>query len=118
MHVQQQSLNVCNTDIIGNHHDTSYKIKIYKDQIYRSQVNWLVRITDYLSITFGWNCFQNYYSYSKTMFLVLDQVYYWGFRSNTHNNYNYIIKTKWDYLNKKLVTTEEEAPSKLVLGLW
>ncbi len=28
------------------------------------------------------------FNYSKTMFLVLDQVYYWGFKSNTHNNYN------------------------------
>ncbi len=54
--------------------------------------------------------------YSKTMFLVLDQVYYWGFKSNTHNNYNYIIKTKWNYFNWKLFTTEEEAPSKLGLG--
>jgi len=25
--------------------------------------------------------------YSKMMFLVSDQVYYWGFKSNTHNNY-------------------------------
>ncbi len=53
MHVQQQSFNICNTAIIGNHHDTSDKIKIYKDQIYKSSVNWLVRITDYLNITFG-----------------------------------------------------------------
>ncbi len=50
------------------------------------------------------------------MFLNLDQVYYWGFKSNTHNNYNYIIKTKWNYFNQKLFTTEEEAPSKLGLG--
>ncbi len=29
------------------------------------------------------------YKYSKTMFLVLRQVYYWRFKSsNTHNNYN------------------------------
>ncbi len=27
----------------------------------------------------------------------LDQVYYWRFKCNTHNNYNYIIKTKWSY---------------------
>ena len=39
MHVQQQSLNICNTAIIGNHDDTSKKKKILKDQIYRSQVN-------------------------------------------------------------------------------
>ncbi len=26
--------------------------------------------------------------YGKTMFLVLSQVYYWRFKSNTHNNYN------------------------------
>jgi len=51
------------------------------------------------------------------MFLVLDQVYYLGFQNNTHNNYNYKIKTKWIYFNQKLFTTEEEAPSKLGLGL-
>jgi hypothetical protein len=51
------------------------------------------------------------------MFLVLDQVYYRGLKSNTHNNYNYIIKTKWNYFNQKLFTTEEEALSKLGLGL-
>jgi hypothetical protein len=44
------------------------------------------------------------------MFLVLDQVYYLGFQNNTHNNYNYKIKTKWIYFNQKLFTTEEEAP--------
>jgi len=32
-------------------------------------------------------------------------------------NYNLIIKTKWNYFNQKLFTTEEEAPSKLGLGL-
>jgi hypothetical protein len=42
MHVQQQTLNICNTAIIGNHYDTSNKIKIYKDQIYRSRVNFKV----------------------------------------------------------------------------
>jgi hypothetical protein len=52
------------------------------------------------------------------MFLVLDRVYYWGFKSNLHNNYNYKIKTKWNYFNQKLFTTEEETPSKLGLGLW
>jgi hypothetical protein len=51
------------------------------------------------------------------MFLFSDQVYYRGFKSNTHNNYNYIIKTKWNYFDWKLFTTEEEAPSKLGLGL-
>ncbi len=40
MHVQQQSLNIGNTAIIGNHYDTSNKMKIYKDQIYRSRVNY------------------------------------------------------------------------------
>ncbi len=30
--------------------------------------------------------------YSKMMFLVLSQFYYSGFKSNTHNNYNCIIK--------------------------
>ncbi len=52
------------------------------------------------------------------MFLVLDEVYYWGFKSNTHNNYNCTIKTKWNNFNWKLFTTEEEAPSKLGLDLW
>jgi hypothetical protein len=52
------------------------------------------------------------------MFLVLNQVYYWRFKRDTHNSYNYIIKTKWNYFNCKLFTTEEEAPSKLGLGLW
>jgi hypothetical protein len=52
------------------------------------------------------------------MFLVLDQVYYWGHRSNTHNNYNYIIKLNEIILIRKVFTTEEEAPSKLGLGLW
>ncbi len=51
------------------------------------------------------------------MFVVLDQVYYSGFKRNTHNNYNYIIKTKLNYFNWKLFTTEEETPSKLGLGL-
>ncbi len=59
---------------------------------------------------------QQNWVYSKTIFLVLDQVYYWDFKSNMHNNYNYIIKTKWNYFNWKLFTTEEEAPSKLGLG--
>jgi hypothetical protein len=31
------------------------------------------------------------------MFVVLNQVYYWISKSNTHNNYNYIIKIKWNY---------------------
>ena len=35
MHVQQQSLNKCNTAIIGHHYDTSNKIKIFKDQMYK-----------------------------------------------------------------------------------
>jgi hypothetical protein len=30
--------------------------------------------------------------YSKTMFLVLNQVYYSEFKSNTHKNYNYYLK--------------------------
>ncbi len=54
--------------------------------------------------------------YSKMRFLVLNQVYYWGFQTNTHKNYNFIIKTKWNYLNQKIFTTEVEAPSKLGLG--
>jgi hypothetical protein len=43
------------------------------------------------------------------MFLGLSQVYYWKFKCNTHNNYNYIIKTKWNiYLQQR-----EEATSKV-----
>jgi hypothetical protein len=34
------------------------------------------------------------------MFLGLGQVYYWRFQSNTHNTYNYIIKTKWSYVER------------------
>jgi hypothetical protein len=30
--------------------------------------------------------FNDHNLYSKTMFLVLDQIYYRGFQSNTHNN--------------------------------
>jgi hypothetical protein len=56
--------------------------------------------------------------YSKTMFLVLNKVNYWRLQSNTHKNYNYIIKTRWNNFNQKIFTTEEEAPSKLGLGLW
>ncbi len=55
-------------------------------------------------------------SYSKTMFLGLSRAYYWRFKCNTHNNYNYIIKTKWNY-NWKSFTTGREAPSKVGLGL-
>jgi hypothetical protein len=33
-------------------------------------------------------------NYSKAMFMDLNQVYYRGFKSYTHNNYNYIIKNK------------------------
>ncbi len=40
------------------------------------------------------------------MFIGLNQVYYLRFECNTHNNYNYIIKTKWNY-NQKLFTTEQ-----------
>ncbi len=54
--------------------------------------------------------------YSKMMFLGLSQVYSPRFKCNTHNNYNYIIKTKWNY-NWKLFTTEEEAPGKVGSGL-
>jgi hypothetical protein len=51
------------------------------------------------------------------MFLGLSQVYYWGFKCNTHNNYNNdIVKTKWNYYCK-LFTTEREAPSRVGLGL-
>jgi hypothetical protein len=38
-------------------------------------------------------------NYSKMMFADLNQVYYWRFKSDTHNNYNYIIKTKGRYFN-------------------
>jgi hypothetical protein len=30
------SLTICNTAMAGNHHDTSYKLKIYKDPIHKS----------------------------------------------------------------------------------
>ncbi len=50
------------------------------------------------------------------MFLSLNQVYKWSLQSNTHNNYNYIIKTKWNYYCK-LFTKENKAPSKLGLGM-
>ncbi len=49
------------------------------------------------------------------MFLGLDQVYDWRFKYNTHNNCNYIIKTKWNY-NWKLFTIEGETPSKVRCG--
>jgi hypothetical protein len=49
------------------------------------------------------------------MFLGLSQVYYRRFKYNSHNNYNYIIKTKLVY-NWKLFTTEREATSKVDLG--
>ncbi len=44
------------------------------------------------------------FKYSKTMLLGFSQVFYWRFKCNTHNNYNYIAKTKWNY-NWKLFTT-------------
>jgi len=50
------------------------------------------------------------------MFLGLDQVYYWRFKCNTHNNYKCIINLNeikiWNYLQQR-----EEAPSKVGLGL-
>ncbi len=54
--------------------------------------------------------------YSEIMFLGFSQVNYLRFKCNTHNNYNYIIKTKGNY-NWKLLTTERESPSKVGLGL-
>ncbi len=56
------------------------------------------------------------FDYSKMMFLGLSQVYYWRCKCNTHNNYNYSITTKLNYI-WKLFTTEREAPSKVGLGL-
>ena len=53
--------------------------------------------------------------YSKLTFLVLNQVYYWGFKNNTHKNYNYIIKTKWNF-NQKLFTTERWSTKQSRLG--
>ncbi len=50
------------------------------------------------------------------MLLGLGQVYYWRFKCNTHNNYNCIIKIKWNY-NWKLFRTEREATIKWGLGL-
>jgi hypothetical protein len=53
MDVQQKYLNICDTALMGNHHNTSNKMKIYKDQIYKSQVDCLVWITDFLNITYS-----------------------------------------------------------------
>ncbi len=51
---------------------------------------------------------QNFeYVYNKTMFLSLNQLYLWSLQSNTHNNYNYIIKTKWNYYGKYLQKKEK-----------
>ncbi len=52
----------------------------------------------------------------KTIFLVLEKVYYRRFKCNVHNNYDYKSKTKLSNFNYKLFITEEEAPSKLGLG--
>jgi hypothetical protein len=38
MHAQQQSVNICNTAIAGNHHNCSNCIKIYRNHIYKSGV--------------------------------------------------------------------------------
>ncbi len=53
------------------------------------------------------------------MFLDLTQVYYWGFKWNTHNNYNYIIRTKLELneiINWKLFTTERGSTKQSRLG--
>ncbi len=39
--------------------------------------------------------FYSYLDYSKMMFVDFNQVYYWGFKSDTHNNYKCIIRNKW-----------------------
>ncbi len=49
--------------------------------------------------------------------LVSSQVYYWRFKCNIHNNYNYVIKTKWNYYLEIVNKQREEAPSKVGLGL-
>ncbi len=53
--------------------------------------------------------------YSKTMFLGLNQVYNWGFKCNTFNNYSSIIKTKRNY-NWKLFTIERRSTKQSRLG--
>jgi hypothetical protein len=50
------------------------------------------------------------------MLLGLNHVYYWGFKYNTHNNYNSMIKTKWNY-NWKLFTVERRSTKQSRLGL-
>jgi hypothetical protein len=49
------------------------------------------------------------------MFLGLSLVYNKRYKCNAHNNYNYIIKTKWNYA-WKLFSKEDKAPSKVGLG--
>ncbi len=55
------------------------------------------------------------YIYSKMMFLGLNQVYYWGYKCNTHINYDYIIKAKWNY-KWKLFATERRSTKQRRLG--
>ncbi len=51
------------------------------------------------------------------MFLGLNQVYYWGFKCNTHNNYNSIKLKLNEIINGNYLQQEEEALSKVGLGL-
>jgi len=60
-------------------------------------------------------CYAECHCYNKMMFLVLSQVCYWRFKCNTHNNYNYIIKTNWNY-NWKLFTAEHRSTKQSRLG--
>jgi hypothetical protein len=49
------------------------------------------------------------------MFLGVNQVYYWRFKCNTHNNYNKIIKLN-EVINYKLFTTERRSTKQARLG--
>ncbi len=49
------------------------------------------------------------------MFLALNQVYYWRYKSNTHKNYNLLIKIEWNKV-WKLFTKEIKGPRNVGLG--
>jgi len=52
------------------------------------------------------------------MFVDLSQVYYWKFKSYTHDNYNYIIKTKWSCFNYKSIYNRRRSTKQARLGFW
>ncbi len=49
------------------------------------------------------------------MFLGLSQVYFWGFKCNTHNNYTRILKLN-EVINLKLFRTERRSTKQGRLG--